>query len=170
MSVFTQPTKTSHNVKKSIKETLMEWILPNFKIGDYFVTLTFKPTVKFDDSRRSKDVTHLLNKLNRIVYGKKFDKRTKQLKSFVMFENNCSDGTHIHMILERPVDKSRYSGDFDKLIVDSWYKMNCSGNKNAQKVLPCFDVNRLIRYMTKQIKNENNLERLDVNNLSGIKG
>lgn len=172
MSKYTEPTKTSHSInnKQSVIEALKKWITPNFKKNDYFVTLTFKPTIKFDESSRSRDITHLLNKLNRIVYGKKFDKRTKQLKSFVIFENNYSDGSHVHMILERPVDQSRFSGEFDKLITDTWHRMNNSGIKKAQDVRSCFDVDGLIGYMTKQIKTANSLIRLDVNNLSGIKG
>lgn len=166
MLSYSEFTKTSHSVSNKVilKETFKNWVTPNFKVGDCFVTLTFKPTIKFDESSRSKDVNSFLNRLNRKIYGKAFDNKTKQLRSCPIFEYNYSDGVHVHMLLERPLDKSRFCGDFDKLVIDTWYSMDNAGIKKAQDVRDCYDVHRVMGYMSKQVKTGDSYLKYDVNN------
>lgn len=163
-------TSPSINNKVVLRETFKNWVAPNFKVGDCFVTLTFKPTIKFDESRCSKDVNSFLNWLNRIVYGKSFDKGIKQLKSCPIFEYNYSQGVHVHMLLERPIDNSRFNGDFDKLIIDTWYDMDNAGIKKAQDVRDCYDVQRVMAYMSKQLRIGDSFLKYDVNNFHWNKG
>jgi hypothetical protein len=157
-------TSPSVNNKVVIKKALNDWITPNFKVGDCLVTLTYKPSIKFDEARCSKDVNGLLNRLNRIIYGKSFDKGLKRLRCCPVFEYNQSQGVHVHMLLERPVDKSRFNGDFDKLVIDTWYRMDNAGIKKAQDVRDCYAIQSLMAYMSKQTRIGDNLLKYDVNN------
>jgi hypothetical protein len=167
-----EPTKTSHSInnKANVIEQLKKWISPHFKDTDCFVTLTFQPYVKLNEIECSRDVKCLLDRLNRAIYGKAGDvrkkrSRSKYLKSCPVFEQNLSEGVHVHMLLERPEDESRFTGDFDKLIIDTWYQLGRSGNKNAQDVRPSYCVEGAVIYMTKQIKTGNGYLNFDFNNI-----
>lgn len=166
MSMYTEPIKTSHNINRRavLKDAFKKWITPNFKTGDCFVTLTFKPSIKFDESSRSKDVSRFLIRLNRRIYGKSFDNKVKQLRSCPIFEHNYSHGVHVHMVLERPIANTRFYGDFDKLVIDTWYEMDNAGIKKAQDVRECYDVNSLMGYLSKQVKNGDGCLNYDINN------
>ena len=178
MSMYTEHTKTSHNVnnKESIWETYKNWVIPNFKNGDCFVTLTFQPYVRLDEVECSRDVKCFLNRLNRTIYGKAADntrkhKSRKSLKCIPVFEENSSQGVHVHMLLGQPDDKSRFDGDFKKLVIDTWYKLGRAGNKKAQDVQASYDIVGVLGYMNKHIKLGDRYLNLDVNNIHlGIQG
>jgi hypothetical protein len=155
----------SINSGQQLRQEFKKWVEPNFKNGDVFVTLTFKPTIKFDEVKRSLDVQKFLTRLNRTVYGKAFDKGRERLNSCPIFEHNYSDGVHVHMILERPAETDRWNGRFENLVMDTWLEMDNAGVRKAQDAGNCFDVSGLIGYMTKQIKTGDKLIKLDANNL-----
>lgn len=159
-------TRCSVNNAQTLPEVFKSWVGENFKVGDCFVTLTFKPTIKFDESSRSADIKRFLQRLNRIIFGKAFDYGHKKLNSCPVFELNYSDGVHVHMLLERPEANIRFDGDFDKLIIDTWYSMKNAGIKKAQDVRTCFDVNGALGYMSKQMRTGNKFIWLDANNLN----
>jgi hypothetical protein len=164
------------NKNKEIKDQLINWVSPYFKKGDCLATLTYRPDVDNSLVKCSHDVECFLNRLNRTIYGKQADNRknrprTKRLNCFSVFEKSRLDEVHIHLLLERPVDCSRYKGGFDKLIIDTWYQLKRSGNKNAQDVRPLDHVLGVIAYLTKQITSRESYQNFDFNNCSfGTRG
>lgn len=158
MLSYTEFNKTSPRVNNNVvlRETIKNWITPYFKVGDCFVTLTFKPTIQYNEQKRSKDLTMFLTRLNREIYGKAFDKGFKKLRSCPIFEVNNNEVVHVHMLLERPLISSRFTGDFNQLIVDTWYGMKNAGIKKAQDVRTCFDIDGVVNYMMKQIRTGSN--------------
>lgn len=146
------------------RQQMVDWISSHFSDHDLFVTLTFKPDIAFDEAKRSLDVKHFLKRLNRKVFGKGID-RGRQLRCCPIFELNHSDGLHVHMVLERPADTSRLNSSFKQTVIDTWVAMDYTGIPVAQDIRDCYDVKRLLYYMTKQIRTDDKLQRIDTNNL-----
>lgn len=146
------------------RKALIDWIKPNFSDSDYFVTLTFKPYIQFDEAARSLDVKHFLKVLNRKVYGKAYE-RGVRLRCCPVFEFNYSDGLHVHMLLERPTNISRLDLSFEETVIETWASMQNGGVPKAQDVRECYDIKRLLSYLTKQIRTDDKLIRVDANNL-----
>lgn len=170
MSTYTAPTEKTlraglRQSKPDSRKELIDWVSPNFNENDYFVTLTFRPNILFDEAARSLDVRHFLNRLNRKIYGKQFDRGLKRLKCFPVFEFNNSDGLHVHMLLERPADESRLDRAFEATVIEVWTNLNNGGIPKAQDVRDTFDIKRLLSYMSKQIRTSDKLIRVDANNI-----
>jgi hypothetical protein len=141
-----------------------EMLLPHFELGDYFVNLTFSPDYYFDDIKAGKKLRKFLDIINRKIYGVAYDKGHKFLKSASVFEQNASDGWHIHMLLESPKSTHRFDGDFAQLLVDTWVKNNWGVVHKAQKVILIDStLEKAIKYMTDSIK-PNEQGRFDVIN------
>lgn len=146
------------------RQQFIDWIAPHFSQRDLFVTLTFNPGIAFDEAKRSLDVKHFMKRLNRKVFGKGTD-RGQRLRCCPIFEFNNSDGLHVHMLLEKPADTSRLSSSFKQTVIDTWVTMDYTGIPKAQDVRDCFDVKRLLHYVTKQIRTDDKLLRIDTNNM-----
>ncbi len=153
-----------HQPKKSATQlALINMLLPKYKLGDYFVTLTFSSEYNFEDIRANKKVHKFLHSINRKIFGVKYDKKYKQLKSDFVYEQNYSQGWHIHMILEMPEQTNRFDGDFDKLIYRTWQQMNWSVVQQAQKVISITEtLENVLGYMMKKITAENQHQRFGV--------
>jgi hypothetical protein len=149
--------------QQELKSQFKEWVGQKFNEGDCFVTLTFKPSIQFDETKRSLDVKHFLKRLNRKVYGKAFELKHAQLKCAPIFEFNCADGIHVHIILERPEYMDRFNGRFEDLVIDTWLEMDNAGVRKAQDARTCYNVDGALGYMTKQINISGHI-RFDYNN------
>lgn len=153
-----------HNFSRSpTQSTILKWLLPKYKIGDYFVTLTFGEDYVFDNVRATSKVKLFLQKINRAVFGKAYDQKYKVLKSDFVFEQNASNGWHIHMLLEKPESNKPIVADLQKFILRTWVGINWNVVQKAQKVLVIDEtLEKVIDYMTKQITKENQSQRLGV--------
>lgn len=150
-----------------INAQLVQWIVEAFYGQEdslCAVTLTFKPTIKYDQIHRSKDVRHFLNRLNRRVYGKSFTNGAR-LKCIPVFESNLSDGVHVHMFLERPTCSDRLGCSFEEAIHSEWSKLDYAGVRKAQDVRDCFCVGGWADYITKEIRDADMLSKLDIANM-----
>ena len=153
------------STRERITASFKEWISPHFNDKDYFVTLTFRSWVKFDEVRCSADIKHFLKSINRKVYGKANIKKGMQLKCFPIFELNHSDGVHVHMMLQKPNDIARLHMPFEALVIETWQNMRCGGVRKAQDITPCNGVTTRIGYQSKQINTADKLLKMDVHNI-----
>ena len=153
------------STRERITASFKAWISPHFNDKDYFVTLTFRSWVKFDEVRCSADIKHLLKSINRKVYGKANIKNGMQLKCFPIFELNHSDGVHVHMMLQKPNDIARLQMPFEALVIETWQNMRCGGVRKAQDITPCNGVTTRIGYQSKQINTADKLLKMDVHNI-----
>lgn len=150
-----------------ISAQLVQWIVDAFYGQEdslCAVTLTFRPSIKYDQILRSKDVRHFLNRLNSRVYGKSFSKGAR-LKCIPVFESNLSDGVHVHMFLERPMDTNRLGCTFEEAIFSEWSKLDYAGVRKAQDVRDCICVSGWAGYITKEIRDGDMLSKLDIANM-----
>ena len=149
-------------------EAFKQWVVPHFKeVDTHFVTLTFNPNVKFEEVASSAKVSLFLKRLNRRVFGKAYDKGYCGLKSLPVFELNHADGLHVHMLLERPATIKNSTKNFEDLIKEIWCEINYEVIKGAQDIRPCSNLDKLLSYMTKQTRFNDNM-RLDFNNFNWI--
>lgn len=127
--------------------------------NDYFVTLTFKPGYKNDEAQRGVDAQQYLRRLDRAFLGSAAKKRGKKLYRYAVFELNKSGDLHIHMLLENPGSESFKASEHEKIIIDTWLRMKCSGrSKLANKVLLVDRTpERVYEYMHKNIRASNSL-------------
>jgi hypothetical protein len=87
------------------------------------VSLTLKQGhvgVRLDDIRASKNLRHFLNRLNSVVYGKRFKRFGVRLNVVPVLERSSTDRIHYHLILQNPfLDDSE---GFCRLIEAQWVK------------------------------------------------
>lgn len=156
--------------KKSpeINAPLFQWIVNSFAGKEEelcSVTLTFKPSIKYNDILRSKDISHFLKCLNTKVYGKRFVNGKARLKCIPVFENNSSEGVHVHMFLGRPSNTDRLDSSFEDIVMSEWSRLKNAGVSKAQDIRDCFSVEGWAGYITKKIISGNMLSKLDVANM-----
>lgn len=147
---------------------VVQWIADSFAGKEdnlCAVTLTFKPSIQYHETLRSKDIGHFLRRLNSRVYGKRFVNGKARLKCISVFENNSSDGVHVHMFLGRPNDTDRLDRPFEDIVLSEWSKLENAGINKAQKIRDCFNVEGWAGYITKEIKSGDKLSKLDVANM-----
>ena len=170
MSTYTSSTENTlqaglQKAKLNNYRTLIEeMILPKFKIGDCFVTLTFKEGYKYNEVSYSEKLKKFSQKLNRAIYGKSYDKGRIFLNIVPIAEFSNSQGLHIHILLQRPEPNDRYKGSFEALIKRIWLSMNWGTQSCAQDIRDIYDVEGAVKYITKQIYSSNDALRFDINN------
>lgn len=171
MPTYTAPTKNTLQVGlrqsniQQYRSAIKDMLMPHFKVGDLFVTLTFDAQYKFNEVKHSELLKKFYQKINRAVFGKDYDKGRKVLKTVSIAEYNNSQGVHVYMLLEQPEASNRFRGDFAALIKSTWVSMNWGTVKCAQDVKSIYEnVGNVIDYMTKQIKTADQLIRMDINN------
>lgn len=129
------------------------------------VTLTFKPTIKFHEASRSKDIAHFLRRLNFRVFGQSFKKGRARLKCVPVFETNRSGGLHVHMFLERPAETARLDKSFEEVVLSEWLELEYAGKRVAQDVRACHNVSGWANYITEDIRSGDMLMKIDFANM-----
>ena len=153
-----------------LRNVLQDWLKPNFKDGDFDLTLTFNPHYWDPDINAKPDAVscanhmhHYLNVINRGFYGHHYRRGKKRLKSVHVFELNQSMGFHVHMVLENPAHCRIPPIHRIEYLHASWMRMNCSGVTKANLVRETQSVHGWIKYITKDIKNST-FEMADITN------
>ena len=150
----------SQRVNRSIKDYLMKFNI-NGCVG---VTLTMKKSSggeKLDNIRCSRNLRHCLNRVNKNVYGKSFDRYGKRLRVLPVLESK-KGRFHYHLLIEKPT--SLPYEQFCKLMQDCWMKTKF-GNRQVH-----FHQNINHGWSGYITKFQNVEDEPDWENLSGIAG
>ena len=137
----------------------VNWAIPNFKPGDFKITLTwpsherqYKKYYQPDIRRYSNDIRHYLHRVNRKFLGRDYQARGLMLKAVNSFEFNASQGIHCHMALEDSVLSRVPEDECINELLQCWLDMKCSGYVAANEVMRMDYPQGWIEYIFKDTK------------------
>lgn len=144
------------------KAQLRPWVAGSFTANDYFVTLTYREYIDYDEVKCSQDVRMYMRKLNKFTFGRAFSNNKIGLRCFSVFEFTKAGTPHIHMLLGNPY--STRNRAFEVEAINSWQTMQRSGLKAGQNIQYIENEENVLNYVTKYTSG-NNHQYVDFNNV-----
>jgi hypothetical protein len=131
---------------------LVDWYLSNPIPNPFSLTITLKQRVgshQLDVIGTSTNTKHFLNRLNKKVFGNRFQRFGIRLKSFVVIEGDSDHRLHTHMIIEKPIHLS--DERFRSLVKESIEKTKFGYNQiQIDPLITELDETKWFLYLTKR--------------------